>query len=95
VLLDQAGDFIQLVRAEIAGLLQLQRSQPKLSVSTLFGNMDVDWLAAIQTEEKEAITPQVCENRWHAFIYLVNRSGSMCFCPLRIQKNHLLLDACV
>jgi hypothetical protein len=84
VLLDQSGDFIQLVRAEIPGLLQLQRSQPKLSVSPLFGNMDVDWLTAIQTEEKEPIAPQVCENRWHAFIYPASRGRSTCFSPSRI-----------
>jgi len=69
VLLDQSGDFIQLVRAEIPRLLQLQRSQPKLSVSPLFSNMDVDWLAAIQTEKEESISAQVRENRWHAFVY--------------------------
>jgi hypothetical protein len=79
VLLDQLGDFVQLVRAEIAGLLQLQRSQPKLSVSPLFSNMDVDWLAAIQTEEEESIPRQVCKNRWHAFIYPANGGGSTCF----------------
>jgi hypothetical protein len=55
VLLNQSGNFIQLVRAEIPRFLQLQRSQPKFGVSPLFGNMDMDWLGAIQTEEEESI----------------------------------------
>jgi hypothetical protein len=86
MLLDQAGDFIQLVRAEIPGLLQLQRSQPKLSVSELFSNMDVDWLAAIQAEEEESIPLQVCENRWHASIYLGSREWSIRFSSSRIVE---------
>jgi hypothetical protein len=95
VLLDQSGDFIQLVRAEIPGFLQLERAQPELSVSPLFGNMDVDWLTAIQTEEKEPIPPQVCENRWHAFIYPASRGWSTCFSLSWIVRNVLLPNACV
>jgi hypothetical protein len=86
VLLDQAGDFIQFVCAEIAGLLQFQRPQPKLSVSALFSNMDVDWFAAIQTEEEESIPLQACENRWHAFIYPANGKRSTCFSSSRIVE---------
>jgi hypothetical protein len=64
VFLDQAGDFIQLVRAEIAGLLQLQRPQPKLSVSALFSNMDMGWLATVQTEKEDrrVSLPRGCNN---------------------------------
>jgi hypothetical protein len=48
--------------------------------------MDMDWLAAIQAEEEESIPLQVCENRWHAFIYPASMGRSTCFSLSRIVE---------
>jgi hypothetical protein len=53
VLLDQAGDLVEFVPAEVPRPRQRARAKPEFRVSALFGHMDVHGFAAVKAEEEE------------------------------------------